>query len=394
MRVLLCPMSDPGYLYPAIAVGLELRQSGHGVLVLGRTSARMVVTAAGLEFLDATDYHGWGGFSVARWWGQDSGPAQYRAVRRAANEIGAEVLITSVLCHGALLAGEVMDLPQIVLGLAAHLWDYPAGGSGESQTWAVPRERLTRSVLHEYASVRERVGLPVRRDAWPPRPLLGAALLLRGDPVLEYPGAVLPESVTHVGPCAWEPSADRTELDEMRARLDRTGKPVIYVHLGRVFGGTDPWPRLNAAFTHGPYQAVVEQGRSQDPRPDPGADILLVRKPWMGPLIEMSVMVLTNGTSAPVLNALLRGRPLGVSPAGSEQPTLSAACVRAGVAKYIPNELSHCPSDVLGSLWLDDAVRSRARELGLRLARADGERRAADIVQRVVSGRPVAISRA
>jgi UDP:flavonoid glycosyltransferase YjiC (YdhE family) len=166
------------------------------------------------------------------------------------------------------------------------------------------------------------------------------------------------------------------------------GKPVVYVHLGRVFGGESMWPRLNAAFTDGPFQAVVEQGRSGDPAPAPGADILTVRKPWMGPLVERSRLVLTNATSAPVLAALRCGRPLAVAPAGSEQPMLAEACVRAGVAVAFPSRVGQDLPTILagaaGGLQLADNVRTLRNSL----LRAPGPSGVADLIHGLACARP------
>ena len=107
----------------------------------------------------------------------------------------------------------------------------------------------------------------------------------------------------------------------------------------------------------------------------------------MGPLIDRSGVVWTSGTSAPVLAALLRGRPLVVSPAGSEQPMLAAACVRAGVAVQVSDEAGRDQSAVLRSAWHDDGMRARAQALGRRLAGTSGARHAADIVRATTEGR-------
>jgi UDP:flavonoid glycosyltransferase YjiC (YdhE family) len=375
VNVLLCPLSDAGYLYPAIAVGRELHRRGHGVSVLGRSAAAPVAARAGLSFLAAEDRGGEGGFSVGRW--RAGGPAQVRATRQTAHDVGADVLVTSVLSHGALLAGEVLDIPVVVLGLSVYLWDYRAGGDGEWQP-ETSRAMRTHQTLRIYDELRIEAGLPARRDTGSTFPLHGAALLLRGDPSFEYPGAVLPDRVHHVGPLAWEPAAG-SGADAVLAQLDRVGKPVVYVHLGRFFGGHTQWPRLNAAFTGGPFQAVVEQGRSTNPDPVPGADILLVRKPWMRPFLDRAGLVLASGTSAPVLAALLRGRPLGLSPNGSEQPVLAAACVRTGVGVYLFDDRN--PVAGLSAAWHDSGLRDRARSLGWKLATADSAARAADIVE-------------
>ncbi|MFJ8659803.1 glycosyltransferase [Streptomyces sp. NPDC093795] len=380
MKILLCPLSDGGYLYPAIAAGRELRRRGHEVSVLCRSTAAPFVAEAGLPFAAAEDFGGRQAFS-ATWWGK-TGPAQYRATLRAARDAGADVLVTSVLCNGALLAAEALDVPVVVIGLSVHLWDYRTGGDDEPH---LGRTRASRTLDSReiHTATREEVGLAGRAPRWDD-PLPGDALLLRGDPALEYPGAELPERVRHVGPLAWEPKPDPAEVEAVADHVARSGKPVVYVHLGRFFGGNSLWPRLNEAFTGGRFQAVVEQGRSTEPRPAPGADILLVRKPWMGPLVDLAGMVLANGTSAPVLAALLRGRPLALSPNGSEQPLLTGACVRAGVAVRVPNSPSaDDPSALLERAWHDEGLRGRARALGGRLAAPDSAARAADVVERV-----------
>ncbi|WP_326701377.1 glycosyltransferase [Streptomyces sp. NBC_01754] len=379
MNILLCPLSDGGYLYPVIAAGRALTGRGHHVSVLGRSTAAPVAAEAGLPFTAAEYYGGQRAFS-ATWWGT-TGLAQYRATLRAARETGADLLVTSVLCNGALLAAEALDIPVVVVGLSVHLWDYRAGGESETHLGR-SRESRTREGLRLYTEVREQAGLATRGSRWTDDPLLGDALLLRGDPALELPRAELPERVRHVGPLAWEPSPDPAEVDTVRDHLERSGKSVVYVHLGRFFGGGSLWPLLNRAFTGSRFQAVVERGRSTDPRPAADADILLVRKPWMGPFVDLAGLVLTNSTSAPVLAALLRGRPLAVSPNGSEQPLLAGACLRAGVAARVPNTPSVAPSALLESVWRDRGLRTRARALGHRLAATESAARAADIIER------------
>ncbi len=385
MKILLCPLSDGGYLYPAIAVGRELRRRGYEISALGRAGAAPILAEAGLPFAAAEEFGVGSGFS-ATWWGT-TGMAQYLATLRAARQAQADLLITSVLCPGAVLAAEVLDIPVVVIGFAVHLWDYEAGGDGEPQLGRA-REDRTQLTLQHYADLREEACVS-GSSRWPRYPLAGEALLLRGDPVLEYPGAVLPDRVGHVGPLSWEPAADPAEVAAIRDRLDRIGKPVVYVHLGRFFGGNSRWPPLNAAFGAGsPFQAVVEQGRSTKPQPDPLAGILLVSKPWMGPLLDLAGLVLTSGTSAPVLAALLRGRPLGVCPNGSEQPLLSAACVRAGVAAYVLDQHHDNQVEQLTAIWRNDEARAGAIGLGRRLAATEGAERAAGIVERVLAGRP------
>jgi len=381
MNILLCPLSDPGYLYPSLRVAIELQRRGHTVTLLGNERA---AAAAGIAAVDRIPVDGIGdpiAFLARRWY---RGLEQFQAIMRTAASLRPDLLLTSVLCQGALLAAEVLDVPVVVMGLTVHLWRYQAGAEGEPE---VPVERRWReeSMLGLYAQAREQAGLAPRREALTQQTLIGSGLLLRGHPELEYPGGVLPAGVHRVGPCLWEPPADPAEVADVASALDRVGKPAVYAHLGRTFGGDSLWPRLNAAFTGGRFQAVVELGRSGEPRPSSAADVLVVRKPWMGPLIERSELVLTNATSAPVLAGLSRGRPLVVAPAGSEQPLLAEACLRAGVAARFPQDPGDACAAVLEAARADPALRSRAADLAADLSRMDGDR-AADLVEKAPAG--------
>ena len=377
MRVLLCSLSNPGYLYSTLAIGRELRARGHLVAVLCGPDAMRAVSHAGLLPVNVAEYGPAKILRVGSWHYLEDGVAQYTSVRDAARDFGADVLLTSVLCHGSLLAAERLDVPAVVLGLSTWLWPFRRGGASEGDD--ADREWLVHDMRAHYDGLREQAGLPPRRDRRPELPLLGAAFLLRGHQLLEPPGAELPEEVVYVGPCAWEPPADPEVVEFIRSETRRVGKPVVYVHLGRHWGGSSLWPRLNAAFTGGPLQAVVELGRSIGSDPAPDADVIVVRQPWMDPLVAMSRLVLTNATSAPVLSALRHDLPLVVAPNGSEQPLLAASCLRSGVARLLPKDPDRA-ADTLSAALADPGLADRARVIGAALRASPGAAEAARIV--------------
>jgi UDP:flavonoid glycosyltransferase YjiC (YdhE family) len=370
VSVLLCPLSDGGYLYPIVAVGRELRRRGHAVHLLGRGTRAGPAHAAGLPYLAVEEYGGARCLDAARWFGSAGG--QYAAIRAAAREVRADVLVTSLLCTGALLAAEALDLPVTVVGLAVHLWNYANDPPEPARAWR------TREMVDQYLAGRATTGLAPRSRREAERALAGDALLLRGGPALEAPGAVLPPAVRHVGWCWWEPPPDPDRLAAVHDQLDQRAAPVVYVHLGRTFGGTSMWPRLRAAVAGGRLQAVIELGRTREPERPPDAGMLLVREPWLGPLVERASVVLTNATSTPVLAALRYGRPLAVAPAGSEQPVLAHACEKAGVAVRLPERGA---GPVLAAAALSPVLRARAARLGRWGIAADGHRTAADAVE-------------
>jgi UDP:flavonoid glycosyltransferase YjiC (YdhE family) len=385
MNVLLCPLSDPGFRYPAVAVGQELRRRGHDVQLLGPETP-----GAGLPTVPAAEP---GAFLASQW--HRHGIGQYRSVVEAARASRADVLVTSVLCHGALVAAEVLDIPVAVLGLAAHLWPYRGGARGGGSSGGGPdapgdleqREWRLRETYRAYSEVREQAGLAARAVRSRQRALSGSGLLLRGHPDFEVPDARLPAGIHRVGPCSWEPAPGDAESAAIGAALDRVGKPVVYVHLGRTFGRSGLWPWVNETFTGGPYQAVVELGRSGPAQRVDGADVTVVRQPWLAPLVRRSCAVVTNGTTAPALAALLADRPLLLAPEGSEQFVLAAACLRAGTAVRVPETGGAAGAAAVAAAEADPALRRRVGEVGTWLRRCKSEAAAADFVEGAVTGR-------
>lgn len=392
MKVLLCPLSSGGFLYPATAAALELHRRGHDVTLFATGAAGRAAAAAGIAVLPPATEREPHAFDVSRWF--RDGDSQYRVVREAARALRPDVVVTSVLCPGALLAAEVLDLPVVVLGLTCHLWPYAdtaetgaATAEGSAAHEAVNsdaeerRWRLAETLKH-HAALRTRLGLRSLPSAEAQRQLLGRAFLLRGHPALELPGAALPQGVRHVGPLWWEPSPDDEDPaadDGLAERLDRVGKPLVYVHLGRTFGGESLWRWIDAAFTGTGHQAVVELARTATRAPAPGADVVTVRRPGMGDLLERAEAVVSNGTSAPVLGALLHARPLLLRPNGGEQRLLGAACLRAGVAAELP--APPAPGDAVARAVGDTRLRAAARTLGAALAQAKSATAAAQEIE-------------
>ncbi|MFF0292762.1 glycosyltransferase [Kitasatospora sp. NPDC004614] len=378
MRVLLCPLSDPGFLYPVVAVGVELRNRGHDVTMIGRPAAADVASSARLDFLSSADYGATRSFNAAHWY--QEGAEQYTAVRCAGKESRPDVLITSILCHGALLAAESLNIPVIVMGLAAYLWPYTAGGDAEPQLHDTREWRLKETFRH-YSELRSELGLGPIRTGDLQSPLIGDQLLLRGHADLELPGAILPERVRNVGPCWWEPPPSQVDMEAVNRFLDSSDKPLLYVHLGRTFGRKGASPDIARFFSNSPFRVAIEVGRN-----DPvavadfeGRDLLLVRKPWMTPIVKHADLVVSNATTSPVLCALLHKRPQLVSPVGGEQPVLAKACVRAGVAAPLPTDST--PVSALEKALADSVMRSRVEALSAELCDIKSAAVAADIVE-------------
>lgn len=96
MKVLLCPLSDPGFLCPVISVGLDLKSRGHDVLLIDDKIATPAAMASGLAYKDVSDETA-GAFSARRWFRIQQ--EQYQKVSQAAKEHRPDAIVTSALCH-------------------------------------------------------------------------------------------------------------------------------------------------------------------------------------------------------------------------------------------------------------------------------------------------------
>jgi hypothetical protein len=67
MNILLCPMSDPGYLYPSLRVAIELRRRGHPVSLLGNDTAAAAARTAAVDLIPAGEVGDPVAFQARRW---------------------------------------------------------------------------------------------------------------------------------------------------------------------------------------------------------------------------------------------------------------------------------------------------------------------------------------
>lgn len=94
MKILVCPLSSPGFSYPAIAVARELARRGHGVRLAPGTDTRA-------------------------WHDPRAVAAARGALERWIHEDRPDALLTSALALGPLIAGERTGLPVVVLARAS-----------------------------------------------------------------------------------------------------------------------------------------------------------------------------------------------------------------------------------------------------------------------------------
>ncbi len=379
MRILLCPLSDGGYLYPTIAAGRELRRRGHHVSVLGRSGAAPVAADAGLPFAATEDFGERRAFSVA-WWGT-SAMAQYRATVRAARA-------------GARPAHHLRAVPRHP---ARRRSARPSRGGGRAlgPSVGLPGGRGRRTAPGQApAESHPRDASAVRRGAGTGRAGRGPTTPVGDDPLPRATPCCCaatrrwntrapncPTGCGTWGRCAGSRRLTRERRTIRREQVARSGKPVVYVHLGRVFEGGSGSP---ASTSHRrPVPGRGRAGTLPEPRTRPGR-----RHPDGAQAVD-------GPTDRPGRHGAHQRhlRPRAGRPGARPPPRGLAQRLRAAAAhrRLHAGRCGRAPAEIravglaalLESAWRDDALRDRARALGRRLAAMDGAARAADIVERV-----------
>jgi UDP:flavonoid glycosyltransferase YjiC (YdhE family) len=242
-----------------------------------------------------------------------------------------DVLVTDAMFWGPIaVAHEKIRLPVAVLcfyagclipekGAAPPGFGLP--GPGTWRTWLFNRcaqaviRLMTADLRRQVDNSRAKFGLPPARR--PVSELAGRMplYLVTSTPELDGKRTDLPESVRYVGPCCW----DRPAGVEMPEWLESTGSgaPLVYVSEG-TSQVRDPALLRCAieALADCPVQVVLTTGKHRCPA-DLGPAPANMRFEQFVPhsqLIPNASVVVTNGGSNGVRDALRFGVPLVVSP--------------------------------------------------------------------------------
>jgi UDP:flavonoid glycosyltransferase YjiC (YdhE family) len=380
MRFLFCPLEGPGFIAPAIAVARALAARGHAITFLSAAGSESMLAAAGLSALPARERR-ISPFAVASWAVPEAIVAQALNTRIAAINWRPDVIVTSQLTLGPLLAREQLEIPVAVIGLAAYLW--PLGGEVPAVDACGDDEVRWRGadMWRIYNQARRSCGLgPIGGARFERFPLQGDLFLVQSVPELEPDVAALPSAVRCVGSLAWDPPRD-PEVDAwLTARGSRSALPIVYAQPGRAFGGSDFFEPLLAALAVRDVDLVADIGRRElAVEQSPPGSLCKGRLP-VHQVMPHAAAAIGNGHTTTVLAALAHGVPLVLFPNGSGTDDIAARCAAAQAAVTVPprNVTPRTVGEALDRALHDPILRRGADRLREALARTDGPARACD----------------
>ncbi len=391
MRFLFCSFESTGYLHPMVGLALELRGRGHEVAFASGLPTRGTLDAAGLERIGRGNEEG-ESFQLKTWGSPLKTAIDVKHVEHAVERFAPDALVTHQLCQAPLLVRERGGIPVSVLGMFSYLWPPPRPSippTLSEHVEAMRRWRLNDAV-RTFNEARALFRMPAVAPDAADLPLLGDLFMLRTVPELEPELPGLPPQVHAVGPCLWEPEVDEDATwAELRSRFAVPDAPLLYVQQGRTFGGPSFWRQLVEDLADREVQVVAATGRMDE---DPGAvppNFLVREYVPPGVVLRHARAVVCGGHTSTVLATLAHGLPGVVVPTGGETPDVAEKLVRAGCALSIPAEslvagmLRGAVEEVLAGSALESGCR-RVRDA---FARAKSFRRAASLVERIVTPR-------
>lgn len=375
MKVLIGAFGDPGHAFPAIALGIALREAGHHATVETWQRWRVDVEGEGLGFAPAPEY------DVFPTQGRHLKP--YEAVVRAAvhtrtlvAQLRPDVVVADILTLAPALAGELEGLP--VATLIPHVDPRPAPGfppysmgarlprrAGGRATWNALAPLLHHGLEQgrgELNETRRRLGLPACAHVH--NGISRQLALVATFPQLEYPRPPGSAPNAHViGPLLWEPPTADVDLD--------FGDPALPLVLVAPSTAQDAEHRLLRAALSGladlPVRVLATTNRRAltGPAPPVGANTRLVDWVSYARTMEHCDVVVTHAGHGTLVRALASGCAVVAVPAAGDMNENAARADWAGAGVRLPRRLCTTAAVRLavGRTLERPALRARAREL-------------------------------
>jgi zeaxanthin glucosyltransferase len=239
-------------------------------------------------------------------------------------------------------------------------------------------------ILREVNARRLHHGLPVlARDVTESASL---AQIAQQPAFFDYPRERPPKNFHYTGP--WHAIEAGDKLEFPWEKLNN--RPLIYASMGTLQNRQRPIFKAIAACVGLDAQLVLSLG-SRDQRLEAnfaGSPIVVPFAPQLE-LLRRAVLTITHAGLNTALESLAQGVPMVAIPIANDQPGVASRLEWLGVAKVLP------PSRLTGrrlrsslrSVLRERHYRARAQQWKAEIARADGLRLAADIVDRAIEER-------
>jgi MGT family glycosyltransferase len=388
MRYLFCPLASHGFVYPLIGLAEAARSQGHEVNFVTHSAFSETLHGVGLPRIPCGTKD-LPSFEVKHWTKPLTVAIQVKHIQYALERFSADVLVTTQLTLGPLIASEITGLPVVVLGLAAYLWPlWPLDYEPESRIEKEMQWRYEDMMAH-YNKARRALGLSLDNADHLANPMLGDLYLLQSVPELEQSKYAFPSNVYFVGSCGWEPATADSELSAWLEEGKAAAEPIIYVQQGRSFTLPGFWAKLCEALRDKPIRVVADVGRMDEEVGSTPGNFFIREHVPLGKVLPYCAAVISTAHTTSVLGALVHGLPCMFFPSGSGSDDIARHCESAGAALrvYATDVDARLIESSIHELLTSSELRDNAQRLKRAFERAGGSSRAARLIEQTVASR-------
>jgi MGT family glycosyltransferase len=402
MKIGFICLNLPGHLNPMTAVAHQLQTRGHDVvfLYLPKANGFPCIPAEENDEVNATrpavsKLAGWEALEFYCGIVAKETEKILQSLPQMVKRAGIDALVIDPIQFFAELGAIKLGVPYVSVAVACYV-DYSGhtpvcvyGWPHETTPEALSRNRkgvaeATRLLYTERTKAyAKEAGIKLDWDA-PTGLFSRLAHITQVPEEFDFENPLSPPQFYHTGPF-YDANA-RPKIDFPWERL--TGEPLIYASMGTILNGqADVFRKIVAGVAkHKGTQLVLSIGDQLDPKDIgtvPDNAIVVKKAPQVDVLKRASVCITHAGLNT-VLESLACGVPQVAFPVTFDQPGIGARIVakKTGVTtefeKLTPDHLSTLLEEVLNNA----VYRENARKLQDVIAKTNGLRKAADIIER------------
>jgi UDP:flavonoid glycosyltransferase YjiC (YdhE family) len=391
MRILWVACAQPGSLYPALPIALELARRGHELTVLCDPVSQPTFVSLGFAFRPATELdqaltsfdasaHGGGRAAKLAWHAAYVRGLHADTLRALADRF--DLAMIDPLEPGAAFAVEGAGVPWFAyvhwrmdeLGADVpfrfHFWDGASDADSAFAAW--------------WNEQRELVDLPPERR--PPAegrwyrnsPHL---TMLLGLPELVHPRGMLPAYARRVGPTSWLPPLDAPLppwIDELGDR-----RPAVLASVSTTGAADRALLGAVAEAVVGLDVDVVATVAADGELPPLPPNVRLAPFVPHAALLPRVAAVVSHGGNGTVTHAACAGVPLVLLPEGRDQFEVARGAVAAGIAIELRRDSVDAATvrSAVRAVLAEPEFGERARAIAERATQYDAPAAAADAVE-------------
>lgn len=373
MRILICTFDSFGFLYPMIGLANSFKRLGYDIHFIGSKSIKEIVLKQGIRWIEH-DKESKDAFLIKRFGDLEDISNQIKYVEYAVSNFSYDLVVTSPLSFGTILAAERYSLRVVTLGFFSYLWVNDINIFGLPKKIHDHCKWRTTDMFNTYMKSRASLGFQKINHDLSRIPFTGDLMLQRSVPGLMHKIGGIPEKTVPFGSCIWEPEtvSDTEEMLENWLNLTKNrDRKVLYVNQGRTFYMKGFWSLIKSIFGASDYLVIADVNRMDGFVGEVPDNFFLANHIPIRAVVSHASLFISAGHTTSVLAALENAIPMLLFPSGGETVDNSFYCEKIGVAtvfhedSYNEQQISETVDRIIKEQKFSETCRQMSNEFDL-----------------------------